>query len=250
MEKLTVIKKFLDKELNIKKIQDSSRNGLQVKGRSNIQKIGFAVDASLSTFNLAKKAKVDLLVVHHGIKWKDAKRTELIKQIENSFKKSNISLYAVHLPLDAHKKHGNNIGLCSILNLIDIKKFGVYHGFKLGYKGNLDKTSTMQNIANILNRKLKTKCHIYSFGKTKIKSIGIVSGGGASAIEDAVLEKLDCFITGEINLSAFNKARDQKLNMIVAGHYATETVGICALKELIGKRFKVKTEFIDNRVEL
>jgi putative NIF3 family GTP cyclohydrolase 1 type 2 len=34
--------------------------------------------------------------------------------------------------------------------------------------------------------------------------------------------------------------------MIVAGHYATETLGVKALMPVLSKRFKVQTIFIDN----
>lgn len=255
MEKLNKIKKFLDSDLNIKKIPDSSRNGLQVKGKYDVKKIGFTVDASLATFNLAKYAKCDMLIVHHGIKWgpiakKPKEYKELVRKIENSFRKNNISLYGVHLPLDLHNQYGNNIELCKILNLGNIKVFGAYHRVKVGYSGLLKKSKTINQVANILNQKLKTKCQLLNFGKSQIKSIGIVSGGGSDALEEAISEKLDCFITGETRLDVFNRARDLKINMIVAGHYATETVGVKALMKVIQDKFAVDTVFLDIKTEI
>ncbi|TKJ17541.1 Nif3-like dinuclear metal center hexameric protein [Candidatus Woesearchaeota archaeon B3_Woes] len=250
MAKLTQIKRFLDRELEVKRISDSSRNGLQVKCKSEVKKIGFAVDGCLSTFEKAKKAKVDLLIVHHGIKWKPQKYIKLTKDRENFLKKNKISLYGAHLPLDRNHKYGHNIGLAKILELSKIKRFGSYHGFKIGYKGIFDKPKTLNQISDILNKELKTKCRIFSFGKTKIKSIGIVSGAGAASIEDNVKEKLDCFLVGEINLGEYNRARDYKLSMIVGGHYATETVGLKLLIPFIKERFNVQTVFIDNKADL
>ena len=250
MVSLLQIVRFLNKELNIRKISDSSKNGLQVKGKKEIKKVGFAVDGCLTTFEKAKRKRVDLLIVHHGIKWKPPKYKEVNENRENFLKKNRIALYGAHLPLDLNNKYGNNIQLCNILDLIKIKKFGKYHGFKIGYKGEFKKLMTINGIANILNRGLKTKCLICSFGKDLIKSIGIVSGGGAVAIEDAVKEGLDCFLVGDIRLSDYNRAKDFKLNMIVAGHYATETVGVKALMGLIKEKFDVETVFIDNIILL
>jgi len=246
MAKLSQIKNFLDKELKINKIKDSSKNGLQVKCKNEVNKIGFAVDGCLSTFELAKKAKVDLLIVHHGIKWKNQKYPKLAKKREEFLKKNNISLYGAHLPLDAHYKYGNNIGLCKILDLVKTKKFGVYHGSKVGYKGIFNKPVTINYISNILNKELKTKSKIYPFGKQKIKSIAIVSGGGASSTEEVVKENIDCFLVGEIDLGTYNRAKDYKLNVITAGHYATETFGVKALMKPIKEKFNVQTIFIDN----
>ncbi len=57
MTKLKDIVKFLDKYLKNKEIKDTSRNGLQVKGGSEISKIAFAENASLDTFKMALKEK-------------------------------------------------------------------------------------------------------------------------------------------------------------------------------------------------
>ncbi len=250
MVKINEVKRFLDNELRIKKIPDDSRNGLQVKCKSEIKKIGFGVDGCLSTFEKAKKAKVDLLVVHHGIFWRPQKYKGLTKKRKNFLKKNNISLYAIHLPLDRHYKYGNNIGLAKILDLRKIKMFGIHHGFKTGYKGEFSKSKTLNQIANILNKELKTKCRVFSFGKKTVKSIGIISGAGALSIEEAVKEKLDCFLVGEINLNDYNRAKDYKLSMIVGGHYATEIVGLKLLMPIIKEKFNIQTMFIDNPAEV
>ena len=90
MAKLSQIKKFLDKELKIKSFPDSSKNGLQVKCKPEVNKIGFAVDGCISTFEKAQKLKVDLLIVHHGINWKKQKYPKLAKKREDFLKKNNI----------------------------------------------------------------------------------------------------------------------------------------------------------------
>lgn len=246
MAQLNDIVKFLNKELRIKSIKDSSRNGLQVKCRNEVNTIGFAVDSSLSTFEKALRENVDLLIVHHGIKWKPQKYFEVTEKRINFLKKNKISLYACHLPLDAHSKYGNNIMLCRVLDLTKIKKFGKYHGESVGFSGELNRELDIYEAAEILNIRLNTNCKIFDFGKRRVKSIGIVSGGGADAIEDAVKEKKDCFLTGEIGLGEYNRAKDFGLSMIVAGHYATETLGVKALMPVLSKRFKINAVFIED----
>ena len=247
MAKLSSIKRFLDEELKIKKIKDSSKNGLQVKCGLEVNKIGFAVDGCLSTFEKAKKLKVDLLIVHHGVKWKNQKYPKLAKKREEFLFKNNISLYGAHLPLDAHNKYGNNIELCRILDLVNVKKFGAYHGSKIGYKGFFKKPLSLNYISSLLNKQLETKCSVYSFGKKKIKSIAVVSGGASSSTEEVVKEKLDCFLVGEIDQGTYCRIRDYKLSVITAGHYATETLGVKALMPLLKEKFNISTVFIDNK---
>ena len=247
MAKLKEIVDFLNKELRVKYVKDHSKNGLQVKANTKIQKIGFAVDSSFSTIEKARKAKVDMLIVHHGIMWKPLKYKDLVNKKIDLLKKSNVSFYGVHLPLDAHHKYGNGIELCRLLGLVKTKKFGNYDKVLVGYAGEFKKPKRLKEIASIINKKLDTKCKVYDFGKNIVKKIGIVSGGGADCLPEAVKQKKDCFLTGEIGLGAYNRAQDYKMSMIVAGHYATETLGVKALMPILRKRFKVETLFIDNK---
>jgi dinuclear metal center YbgI/SA1388 family protein len=248
MQKATVrnISAFLNRTLRVKTIKDASVNGLQVNsGRTGeIRTVGFAVDACITTFEKAKKRGVDLLVVHHGIKWRPQKDRHLAQQRETFLKKNAMALYAVHLPLDLHREYGNNIQLARILELHDLKKFGRYHGIKIGYSGVLPSAMSPGTIAEKIRKQLQSSVSVFPFGKDRIRSIGIISGGGGSMLSDAVREGLDCFLVGEVDLAAYNAAKDQRINLIAAGHYATETVGVTALMPLLREAFAVRTVFI------
>ena len=251
MAKLNSIARFLNKTLEIRKIPDSSRNGLQVKSKLTVNKIGFAVDGCMKAFSDAKKKNVDLLIVHHGILWKGQRdKTGLRKEMISFLRKNHINLYAAHLPLDLNSKYGNNAELARILNLYNLKKFGSYKKVAIGFHGTLEKSKTIAEIERILNRKLQTKCWNINFGKKRIKTIGIVSGGGDYSLAEANKLDLDLLITGEASHGTCVVARDLKRNVIVAGHYATETVGVKALMPILAKNFGVKTVFIDNPTNL
>lgn len=238
---------FLNKTLKVACIMDASVNGLQVRSRSGaITKIGFAVDACLSTFEKAAKLDVDLLVVHHGIKWRPRKEGEVERMRAAFLKKQNMALYAAHLPLDLHEEYGNNIQLSRMLQLRDHRKFGRYHGIKIGYAGTLAAPAAPEALAAILNRRLRTTCRVFPFGKKRARTLGIISGGGGSMLAQAVRDGLDCFLVGEIDLAGCNAARDCGINVIVAGHYATETVGVKALMPVVGEVFGIETVFVDD----
>ena len=243
---------FLNRTLQVRKIRDSSANGLQVRSDSTgiIKKVGFAVDACLSTFEKAKKLKVGFLVVHHGIKWRKQKNRDLAKQRTAYLIRNRMALYAAHLPLDLHRIYGNNMQLSRMLDVQHLRKFGRYHGIKIGYAGTFKQSVTINAIKEILNRKLRTKCRVFPFGRERIRSIGIISGGGGSLLLEACREKLDCFLVGEIDLTVHNTAKELGMNLIVAGHYATETVGVRSLMPLIRDTFGVETVFVDDPKEL
>ncbi len=238
------ISKKLNTVLKIKKYKDYSKNGLQVKASTKINKIGFAVDACMDIFKLAKMEKIDLLVVHHGIIWKGEKRDNIFYKRVKFLRENKISLYAAHLPLDLHPKYGNNIQLCNLLKLKKINKFGKYNRINIGYSGEFKKATSIQNLVKKLNNKLDTKCKVLNFGKNKIKTIGIVSGGGSFAFAESL--KFDCLLIGEATYKYYSLAKDSKQNIILAGHYATETMGVKALMDL----FDIECVFLNNRVNM
>ena len=63
---------------------------------------------------------------------------------------------------------------------------------------------------------------------------------------EACREQLDCFLVGEIDLAVYNAAKEYRMNLIVAGHYATETVGVRSLMPLVRETFGVETVFVDD----
>ena len=254
MHKATIaaIARFLNSTLRVRSIKDVSVNGLQVRSRKTgeIRKVGFAVDGCLSTFEKARKLGVELLVVHHGISWRPQKDRELEQDRAAYLRKNNMALYAVHLPLDLHEEYGNNMQLCRLLGLQETVKFGNYHGIKIGYAGTFERAVNLDVAASVLARDLDTRCHVFPFGSRRIQSMGIISGGGGSLLKEACAAKLDCFLVGEIDLAVYNAAREYGMNLIVAGHYATETVGVKALMPLVRESFGVSTVFVSDKKDI
>ncbi|MFH1510464.1 MAG: Nif3-like dinuclear metal center hexameric protein [Candidatus Woesearchaeota archaeon] len=242
--KLNTITRFLNKELKVGSIKDESRNGLQVRSDKEITKIGFAVDACMETFQKAKDLGCNLLIVHHGPLWKKQKYKKATQNRIKYLKKSKISLYAAHLPLDLHKDYGNNAQICKVLDITRLTRFGYHHGFPLGYKGTVQR-QTINRFTRLVEKMLQTRCKILKLGPKYIRTIGVSSGGGGFALEEA-MGKLDAFLVGEISHSAFHHAKESKLNVIIAGHYKTETLGVKALAKLVHERFNIQTVFIDN----
>jgi len=237
---------FINDYLESNKIKDYSKNGLQVEGKEEIEKILFAVSISIEVIKKAIEIKADMIIVHHGLFWGieeviKGKFKEKIKLlIENE-----INLCAWHLPLDKHKEIGNNISILKFFKPEKIKPFGFYDGQEISYEAFLRKPVKLKNIVDSIIKNLNTKPLILDFGPEKIKRLAVVSGGGQKMLKEAVEKKLDLYITGEASEFCFEMARENKINFISAGHYNTEKTGILALKKLIEKKFKIKTFFFD-----
>ncbi|AAL81189.1 Nif3-like dinuclear metal center hexameric protein [Pyrococcus furiosus DSM 3638] len=248
MAELWEIVSFLDEYLKISEYPDKSSNGLQVEGKEEVNTIAFAVDACLDTIVKARAFNADMLIVHHGLIWGGVKYVKgLFAKRVKELLKSNMNLYAAHLPLDAHPEVGNNAQLLKLLGLEPKEKFGEYHGVMIGYIGEFEEEKPLPLIAQMLAEKLPVDyVKSYEFGVQEIKRVGVVSGGGGFAVEEASEKGVDLFITGEFTHEDYRAAEDLRLSVIAAGHYATETLGVKALMPILREKFGVKTIFIDS----
>ncbi len=229
---------------------DYSRNGLQVEGaHRGVARICFGVDASPTFYEEAIRRGADLLVVHHGISWGDslARIAGPNYRLVAPLIKADTALYAAHLPLDAHPELGNNAGLATALGLEDLRPFGTYHGHVIGMKGAFPEprpwTAVLERLRAICpDGDLK---HVDAGASPLVRTVGVVSGGGADEFPQAVDEGLDAFVTGEIHLQDYTALLTRPIHYAAAGHYATERFGVQALARHLAGRFPVECEFID-----
>jgi len=238
---------YLDKELRIREISDSSNNGLQVENAGKVMRVACGVDASLEFFEAAQKRGANLLIVHHGLSWKDS--LKMITHLNYKWIKflvdNDMALYGCHLPLDTHPKHGNNVLIGRALGLKNLKPFGAYEGSKIAWSGNIPAgmkyVQFRQNVAKVFGRELMEM----NFGPGLVKNVVVVSGGGCGLLSDAVEAGADMFVSGEPTLAGRNLLKDAGLNGLFGGHYVTEMFGVKALAEVVKRKYGIPAEFID-----
>jgi putative NIF3 family GTP cyclohydrolase 1 type 2 len=78
-----------------------------------------------------------------------------------------------------------------------------------------------------------------------VRTIGIVSGAGAPFLGAAIAAGLDAFLTGEPAERVMLQAQEAGITFLAGGHYATETLGVRRLGDLLGERFGVRHVFVD-----
>lgn len=247
MPPLKKIVEFLDGELAPRSLIDESNNGLQVENSGRVERVFAGVDASVEFLEKAIAMKADMVICHHGMSWRDSLKeiTGLNYRKLKMLIENDIALYACHLPLDAHPDYGNNALICRELGLKRIKPFGSEGGPKVGFQGVLPKTGTYKAFKEKARAVLGDFTGIMEFGKKRVKTAAVVSGGGAGEIEAAGEAGIDVFISGEPKLAAYNLAREYGINALFCGHYATEVFGVRKVAEVLRKNFTLKAEFID-----
>ncbi len=217
-------------------------NGLQLANNGRITKIGAAVDAGVIPFRKAVAAEVDFLIVHHGMYW-DMPRplTGSVYERVATLIHGNCALYSNHLPLDGHPEIGNNALLAKQLGAKATKPFLVRDDVPIGWIA-----AWKQSRAQLRTRleKLYSRVIAIEHGSPNPRAIAFCSGSGNSAVPELAASGTDTLVTGELREEWFNRAQEEKLNLYLCGHYATEVHGVKALAAELAKKFKLPWEFI------
>ena len=246
---LTAILAHLDELLDPASFPDYCPNGLQVPGREEVATIVTAVSAGADLFEQAIAAGADAILVHHGLFWKGAP-LQLDRPARRRLKllfDADVSLLAYHLPLDAHPEHGNNALLAAAIGAASWDPLTTASGPSIGVTATLpgDGIDVTQLIARTQAAVGGREPLAFTAGPERIRSVAIVSGGGSGYLGDAIAADADAFITGEPTERVVNQATESAIHYLAAGHYATETLGVRRLGELLCAKFGIEHEFID-----
>ena len=220
---------YLDAYLRIAEIPDypESLNGLQVENNGEVPTIVAAVDASQRTIDrvVEECEPGTLLIVHHGLFW-DGNRPVTGRRYQRlqALIEHDIAVYAAHLPLDMHPEVGNNAVLARLLGILDPVPFDEYRGAPMGASGHL--IMARDALAARLEELLGEPVHLIAGGPETTTRVGIITGGAGGRILQAAAAGLDTFITGEGAHHTTFDALEAGINVLYAGHYATETVGV------------------------
>ncbi len=237
------LRDYLDQLLNSSHYSDYCPNGLQVEGRSELRRVVCGVTASQALLEAAVLHDADAILVHHGWFWKseDGRITGFRKRRLATLLAHDISLFAYHLPLDAHAELGNNAQLAARLGITCDGRFA---GQDIGFLGRGD-FRTAQDLAAAIEQKLGRKPLLVGDADRPLTRIAWCSGGAQDYFEQAIASGADCYVSGEISEQTVHLARESGIPFIAAGHHATERYGVQAVAAHLQKRFGLQCEYID-----
>lgn len=246
MADLKSIVQFLDESLNTCGIPDypAALNGLQLQNDGKVTKVAAAVDASLPVIRKAIEAGADLLVVHHGLFWQGAQ-----KFVDSQYLKikeamdANLAIYSSHIPLDVHPEWGNNALLAKCIGLENTESYHDWKGILLGVRGRV--SLTLDELVAKVSEAVESPVHVCK-GKADggVGVVGVITGGAGSEVADMASQGIETFITGEGPHWSFPLAEELGINVIYAGHYASETFGVRKLSSVLEKKYELNTQFI------
>lgn len=245
MEDLNTIVQFLDETLNTKAVPDypGAMNGLQLQNNGAVSKVACAVDASLPVIRKAVEAGADLLIVHHGLFWQgaqkfvDAQYSKLKEAMD-----ANLAIYSSHIPLDIHPVYGNNAILAERVGLMHREPYHDWKGILLGIKGKTE--MRLDELVQKVGLVVEAPVHVCKGGGDEVGTVGIITGGAGSEVSAMADAGIRTFITGEGPHWSYPLAEEMGVNLLYAGHYATETFGVRAISRLLEEKYKLNTQFI------
>ena len=138
--------------------------------------------------------------------------------------KNDINVYCIHTNLD-NNRDGTSYQLGKILKLKNQKILisNDCNSLKgMGSIGFMEKSMMDYDFISFLKEKfdLKYLRHSNLLNK-KIKKVALVAGSGSFAIENAIFEKADCFISSDFKYHDFFKP-NKKILIVDIGHYESE----------------------------
>lgn len=244
MVALTTLVESIDSLLDVARFKDYAPNGLQVEGKSDVQRIVSGVTASKALIDAAIEAKADAILVHHGWFWRgeDQRIVGMKRHRVKALLDHDISLLGYHLPLDAHPELGNNAQLAKQLGFISE---GVMNAEGVGNYGHLEKPMTASELSAHMQQQLNRTPTVVTAGDHPIKTIAWCTGGAQSYIQQAIALGVDAYVSGEISEQTTHEARENGIHYFAAGHHATERYGAPALGEYLAQQFDIDHQFID-----
>lgn len=238
------LENYLSTLLELERFKDYGPNGLQVEGKPQIRKLVSGVTASLAFIEAAAAAGADAVLVHHGLFWRgqDGRLNGWLKKRVAALLGHDISLFAYHLPLDAHPEHGNNAQLGAKLKFVSEARFGEQ---QLGFIGRPPQPLTGAALSALVQFRLGRAPTVIEGDSRPIRRVAWCTGGAQGYFEAAIAAGADAYLTGEISEPQTHIARETGVAFYACGHHATERFGAPALGAHVAQLFDLEHEFID-----
>ena len=237
------IEKHLASTLDINRFRDYCPNGLQVEGRSRVNRVVSGVTANLALLEAAVAMQADMVLVHHGYFWRGedprvvgTRQRRLRLLLENE-----INLFAYHLPLDAHPELGNNAQLAKVLGLEADGRFGEQD---IGWLGR-SQAKTVGELADLVGRALGRVPLVIGDADQPVERIAWCTGAAQNSMEAAINAGATAYLSGEISEQTVHLARETCVAYLACGHHATERYGVQAVGDCLARAFGVAHNFVD-----
>ena len=232
---------FMDALLDSKKYSPES-NGLVVSGVEEVHKIAGAVNLSFSSLQDAVDRQANFLVSHHAA-WSSTD-ANLAEGKYRFAREAGLSVYVAHDSLDRHPSIGTAISLARVLGYDIASLFAD----GLGVIAIPPVDTSFADFQKHVHDSVNSEALAWP-STVNARRIAIITGWGARPEWMSLAQQAgaDTFLSGEAIHFGKLYATEAGLNLILAGHYATEVPGVRSLIEELTREFAIETVFLPDR---
>ena len=241
------LERELNRLLGPENFRDYAPNGLQVASEQPISLVVSGVSATQALIDVAIEKGAQAILVHHGYFWKGENpclvgmKYQRIKRLIDH----GISLFAYHLPIDAHPTLGNNAQLAARLGIEVTDGLERGNPYSVGNIGKFSCSMRGDELKQKISKELgREPLHIDAPGRP-ICNVAWCTGGAQGYIEKAIDCGVDAYITGEVSEQTTHIAREYGIHFFAAGHHATERYGVQSVGAAVAEKMHIDHEFID-----
>jgi dinuclear metal center YbgI/SA1388 family protein len=239
---------LLNRWLEPERFRDVAENGLQVEGKDEVKKVVCGVSANRALIEAAIEREADAIFVHHGLVWGGGirKLTGWLGERVRLLMGEGVSLFAYHLPLDAHPELGNNAGLADALDLEDVRDpFGEYKGQLIGTSAALkDAPAALSTVIDRMRVRVGEPLAVFGDPDRQVQRVGVCTGGAPELLHDAIDAGVDLYVTGEVTEWCKGVAEEAGIAYVAGGHHATERFGAQRVAGALSRE-GLDAEFLD-----
>jgi len=234
------IENFAPKDLAI----EGDNVGLQVGDNldKEVEKLGIALDPSLSVIKKAEEKGVEFLFTHHPLLKDPIKNfTGVIYKKLKILMENDIILYSAHTNLDICK-NGLNDALAELYNLKDVQPL---YDNGLGRVGVFE--GSFEEFLETTERYLhKTPVVVKSKEVDDNFRLAVLSGYGLSQSSvKYVAERAEVYLSGDLTHHSKILAEELGLVVVDATHYSTEVYGLKKFKEFLSLNLDLDVVSLD-----
>ena len=215
--KISEIYEYIDSFAPFDSCEEYDNSGLLVGNpETEISRALVSLDVTKAVIDEAVRENCGLIISHHPVIFEPL-RAIPSNSLPYLLCRNEIAVLSAHTNLDI-AAGGVNDWLTGRIGLEDVKPFGEDGLGRIGVAGKKD----LSEFLFLLRDRLNCKGMRYTRGAKDVEKVAVCCGAGGFLLDDAVKSGADTFVTADIKYSVMLEAADRGLNLIDAGHYATE----------------------------
>ena len=217
-----------------------------------VNRILIALDVDDAVTQEAIERRADMIIAHHPAIFRGIKqlRTDLpLGRRLAALLTNGIAVAAAHTNLDIVRGGVNDV-LAANIGLEKLSSFvitGQEEGDdeSLGLVGTLSAPMSIEDFAHTVKERLGvTHVRLAAAAARPVRRVAVCGGAGAEFIDNAIRLGMDVYVTGDVKYHEAQRAVEQGMHIIDAGHFGTERPILPVLAA------HLRTELADERGEI